>query len=121
MESAPFHDGDPEVIGINAIHNDTLSECHELYRKYLTTKHLEEPAVQELFHGTNNNVLGFLYQHGLQPPSDMEASDSCPVSGRRGLCTSLCNNDCKHCTQQHKWNKCHMFGLGIYLADKAQK
>merc|ERR1712070_334498 len=119
--SAPFHNGMPKVIGIKAIHNDVLSRCHDEYRDYLTTKHLEEPAVQELYHGTNNNILDVLYKHGLQPPSDMQASERCPHSGGKGLCTSLCNNDCKHCTEKHEWNKCHMYGLGIYLADMAQK
>merc|ERR1712072_168261 len=121
MASGPFHNGDPRVIGIKAIQNDRLSRCHDEYRDYLTTKHLEEPAVQELYHGTNNNILDILYKHGLQPPSDTQASDSCPKSGGKGLCTTLCNNDCKHCTQKHEWNKCHMYDLGIYLADMAQK
>merc|ERR1712080_318166 len=55
MASAPFHTGNPRVIAIKAIHNDVLSRCHDEYRDYLTTKHMEEPAVQELYHGTNNN------------------------------------------------------------------
>merc|ERR1712217_535495 len=101
--------------------NEVLSKCHEEYRDYLRTKHMEEPAVQELYHGTNNNILDTLYQHGLQPPSDVRASDNCPQSGNKGLCTTLCGNDCKHCTQKHEWSKCHMYGLGIYLADMAQK
>jgi len=121
MASAPFHNGWPTVIGIKAIHNDILSKCHDEYRDYLTTKHLEEPAVQELYHGTNNNILDVLYQHGLQPPSDTQASERCPKSGGKGLCTTLCNNDCQYCTQKHEWDKCHMYGLGIYLADMAQK
>jgi len=84
-------------------------------------KHGEEPTVQELYHGTNNNITEILYQHGLQPPSDMQASDSCPISGGKGLCTSLCSNDCVHCTKKHEWGRCHMYGLGIYLADMSQK
>merc|ERR1712165_192892 len=115
MASAPFHTGQPRIIGIKAIRNDTLSRCHEEYRDYLRTKHMEEPAVQELYHGTNNNILNILYQHGLQPPSDTQASDDCPLSGGKGLCTTLCDNTCGHCTQKHEWNKCHMYGLGIYL------
>merc|ERR1712060_653896 len=107
--------------GISAIQNETLSKCHEEYRAYLTTKHMEEPAVQELYHGTNNNILDILYKHGLQPPSDTQASEACPVSGGKGLCTSLCSNSCRFCTEKHDWNKCHMYGLGIYLADMAQK
>jgi len=121
MSSQSFHDGTPRVIGIKAINNDTLSRCHDEYRDYLTTKHMEEPAVQELYHGTNNNILDTLYTHGLQPPSDRQASEACPKSGGKGLCTTLCNNDCQHCTEKHEWNKCHMYGLGIYLADMAQK
>lgn len=58
---------------------------------------------------------------GLFPPSDMEASEACPVSGGKGLRTSLCSNDCQYFTKPHQWDRCHMFGLGIYLADIAQK
>lgn len=121
MASGPFHNGNPKVVGIKAIHNEVLSRCHNEYREYLTTKHMEEPAVQELYHGTNNNILDTLYKHGLQPPSDTQASERCPTSGGKGLCTTLCNNDCKYCLQKHEWSKCHMYGLGIYLADMAQK
>lgn len=121
MASGTFHNGSPHVVGIKAIDNQVLSKCHEEYRDYLKTKHMEEPAVQELYHGTNNSILDTLYKHGLQPPSDTQASEKCPHSGGKGLCTTLCNNDCKYCTQPHAWNKCHMYGLGIYLADLAQK
>merc|ERR1711933_312635 len=103
------------------VRNDTLAKCHETYRQWLTDKHGEEPTVQELYHGTNNNITDILYTHGLQPPSDMEPADECPVSGGKGLCTSLCNNSCTYCTEKHEWDRCHMYGLGIYLADMAQK
>jgi len=121
MASGPFHDGMPRIASIKAIKNDMLSGLHDEYRSYLAEKHREEPKVRELYHGTNNNILETLYQHGLQPPSDCQASDSCPVSGGKGLCTTLCNNDCKHCTSKHEWSRCHMYGLGIYLADMAPK
>merc|ERR1712232_1440086 len=121
MKTSPFHDGQPRIVTIKAIINDSLAQCHEGYRQYLTTKHGEEPTVRELYHGTNNNILDVLYTHGLQPPSDVSASDACPVSGKKGLCTTLCSNDCQYCTEKHQWNKCHMYGLGIYLADIAQK
>merc|ERR1712048_114909 len=113
--------GRPRVVGLKKIHNEMLSKCHEEYRKYLSNKHGEEPAVQELYHGTNNNILDILYTHGLQPPSDMKPSDRCPISGGKGLCTSLCTNDCRYCTERHDWGRCHMYGLGIYLADMAEK
>jgi len=121
LASGRFHNGCPRIVGIKAIENNVLSKCHEEYRGYLFTKHNEEPAVRELYHGTNNNILDIIYTHGLQPPSDMQASEQCPKSGGKGLCTSLCNNDCKYCIERHKWDQCHMFGLGIYLADSAQK
>merc|ERR1711920_1011871 len=121
MASAPFHTGGPRIVGIKSINNRVLSKCHEEYQDYLKSKHMEEPAVQELYHGTNNNILDTLYQHGLQPPSDVSASDYCPKSGKKGLCTTLCNNDCTYCTEKHEWDRCHMYGLGIYLADMAQK
>merc|ERR1719210_2915981 len=98
MASAPFHNGMPRVVGIKQTRNDNLAKCHETYRQWLTDKHGEEPAVQELYHGTNNNITDLLYTHGLQPPSDMEPADDCPVSGGKGLCTSLCNNTCTYCT-----------------------
>jgi len=121
MASAPFHDGQPRVVAIQAIQNPVLARLHEEYRQYLATKHREEPMVRELYHGTNNGILDILYTHGLQPPSDCRPSEACPVSGGRGLTTTLCTNDCPHCTEKHEWDKCHMYGLGIYLADMAQK
>merc|ERR1712224_26021 len=121
MASAPFHNGYPTVVGIKQIRNDTLSARHQEYREYLANKHGEEPTTQELYHGTNCNILDILYKDGIRPPSDMQAHEKCPVSGGKGLSTSLCNNDCEFCTQKHEWGRCHMFGLGIYLADMAQK
>lgn len=121
QRSAPFHDGVPHVIKIDAVRNDVLAKLHEEYRLYLKQKNGEEPAVRELYHGTNNKILDVVYTHGLQPPSDCQASDACPVSGGKGLSTSLCSNTCKHCVERHEWDRCHMFGLGIYLADMSQK
>jgi len=121
MKSAPFHDGHPMVCAIRSVHNPLLEKQFEFFRSYLTEKNGEAPKQVELYHGTNNNILDTVYAHGLSPPSDMEAAESCPISGGKGLRTSLCTNDCKHCTRPHKWNKCHMFGLGVYLADIAQK
>lgn len=60
-------------------------------------------------------------RYGFTPPSDFAASPNCPKSKARAPGASLCNNDCKLCTTQHKWNKCHMYGLGIYFADQASK
>ncbi|CAE7291038.1 unnamed protein product, partial [Symbiodinium sp. CCMP2456] len=121
MASAPFQNGEPVIVGIRQVKNPLLSRLHEEYRRYLKTRHREEPTARELFHGTNNNIHDILFQHGLQPPSDCNASERCPVSGGKGLSTTLCTNSCKFCTEKHEWDRCHMFGLGIYLADMAQK
>jgi len=121
LQSAPFHDGTPRIIRIREVKNKQLERQHEFYRRYLTQKNKEAPRQVELYHGTNVNILDTVYTHGLSPPSDMEASDECPVSGGKGLRTSLCTNGCKFCTKPHAWDRCHMFGLGIYLADCAQK
>lgn len=119
--SAPFHDGCPRVLAINAIQNPALQALHENYRAYLRQKNGEEPKALELYHGTNNEILDTVYTHGLAPPSDTLPSESCPRSGGKGLCTSLCDNSCEHCVERHAWDRCHMFGLGVYLADLAQK
>jgi len=121
MSSAPFHNGQPRVVGISAISNPTLQSLHDRFRRYLADKNKEEPKAIELYHGTNSKILDILYTHGLQPPSDTAPADNCPLSGGKGLCTSICDNRCDKCTQKHEWNKCHMYGLGIYLADIAQK
>lgn len=121
MQSSPFHDGTPQVIAIKAVVNPQLEKQHQFYRRYLAEKNGEEPRQVELYHGTNMNILDAVYTHGLSPPSDMEAAEACPVSGGKGLRTSLCTNTCRFCTQRHSWDRCHMYGLGIYLADIAQK
>jgi len=121
MTSAPFHNGRPRVTDVRAIKNPTLEAQHEQFRRYLATKNGSDPKQVDLYHGTNVNILDTVYRHGLQPPSDMEASQDCPVSGGKGLRTSLCDNSCMFCTRRHEWNQCHMFGAGIYLGDIAQK
>jgi hypothetical protein len=122
MASAPFYDGQPVVTQVQAIENPTLSMLHEQYREYLRVKSQEEPRNIELYHGCNCNILDVICQHGLMPPSDMAAAESCPTSGGgKGLRTSLCNNDCAHCTERHQWDRCHMYGLGVYLGDIAAK
>jgi len=76
---------------------------------------------RELWHGTSCKALPELLTHGLQPPSDTAPAQSCPKSGGKGLCTTLCGTDCEHCREPHRWDRCHMYGLGVYLADQAQK
>jgi len=109
------------VTAINIVNNETLSKLHDKYKNYLQTKNSEDPKVIELYHGTNNNILDVVYTDGLQPPSDTAPAEECEVSGGKGLSTTLCNNNCTKCVQRHTWKHCHMFGLGIYLADQALK
>jgi len=120
QQSGPFHDGMPRLLSVRRVVNRALEEMYEKRRSFLADKHgfaLEK----ELWHGTNCKVLPELLTHGLQPPSDTEPSDTCPVSGGKNLCTTLCGNGCKHCTKPHMWHRCHMYGYGVYLADLAQK
>merc|ERR1712146_725502 len=44
-----------------------------------------------------------------------------PRLWRQGPSHFALRNDCKFCTTPHAWCRCHMYGLGIYLADMAQK
>lgn len=108
------------VVGMHRVQNGVLEALYEQRRKFIYDK--QGFAVEkELWHGTSCEALPTLLKHGLQPPADTEPSDSCPVSGRKGLCTTLCGTECVHCTKQHRWNRCHMYGLGVYLADVAAK
>jgi len=120
MQSAPFHDGIPRLVGVKRVINRALEDMYEKRRNFLTEKH-GVALEKELWHGTNCKALPELLSHGLQPPSDISASDACPVSGGKGLCTTLCGRDCPHCSDPHVWNKCHMYGGGVYMADLAQK
>lgn len=120
MQSAPFHNGWPKLVGVKRIINHELEEMYEKRRNFLSQKHgfaLEK----DLWHGTTCKALPDLLTHGLQPPSDSMPSDDCPVSGGKGLTTTLCGTECHHCTRPHVWCKCHMYGYGVYLADLAQK
>merc|ERR1712110_932967 len=100
--------------------NKKLQELYEERRGFLHDKH-GFAVEKELWHGTNCKALSELITHGLQPPSDTRPSDMCPHSGGKGLCTTLCGTDCCHCRDAHSWDRCHMYGLGVYLADQAQK
>eukprot|EP01006_Ploeotia_vitrea_P008852 TRINITY_DN21043_c0_g1_i1.p1 TRINITY_DN21043_c0_g1~~TRINITY_DN21043_c0_g1_i1.p1 ORF type:complete len:701 (-),score=69.49 TRINITY_DN21043_c0_g1_i1:7-2073(-) len=121
MSTAPFDGGSPKVMNVKKIVNNVLHHLYEQRRQYSESKHATGATEVELYHGTNMNILDHIYTHGLRPPSDIAASDNCPVSGKKGLATSLCDNKCPHCTKPHSWNMCHMYGLGIYLADRADK
>lgn len=120
LQSAPFHNGYPRIVTLHRVVNRALEALYERRRSYLTAKH-GTAMEKDLWHGTNCNSLPNLLTHGLQPPSDTQPSDACPISGGKGLCTTLCGTDCQHCTEPHNWNKCHMYGSGVYLADMAQK
>jgi len=124
MQSSPFPSASgsrkPNIIKIEAISNPTLENLYHEQTAYF--RHLHGAVTErELWHGTSPAALSDLLTSGLQPPSDRDASDECPKSGQKGLSTTLCHNKCPHCVKPHMWNRCHMYGLGIYLADMAQK
>lgn len=125
LRSAPFSScrglgGQPKIVGLHRVNNPVLESLYDSRRTFSTQ--MQGFALEkELWHGTNCKALKELLTHGLQPPSDTKASPNCPVSGNKGLCTTLCDSSCPHCTEPHVWDKCHMYGLGVYLADQAQK
>jgi len=108
------------IVKIQRSQNAALERMYDERRTFIHEK--QGFAVEkELWHGTSVDAIPTLLKHGLQPPADTVAADSCPVSGKKGLCTTLCSTECEHCVQSHGWGKCHMYGLGVYLADIAQK
>eukprot|EP01004_Peranema_trichophorum_P002188 NODE_1312_length_2014_cov_49.300899_g1109_i0.p1 GENE.NODE_1312_length_2014_cov_49.300899_g1109_i0~~NODE_1312_length_2014_cov_49.300899_g1109_i0.p1 ORF type:complete len:601 (+),score=94.32 NODE_1312_length_2014_cov_49.300899_g1109_i0:83-1804(+) len=109
------------ILSIRRIRNPVLNERFEARKKFQNLKHGTDGGERELWHGTNCNTLSYIYKNGLRCPSDYEPSPNCPFSGGKGLCTSLCSNDCPHCVTPHTWKRCHMYGLGIYLADIPEK
>jgi len=109
-----------KVLRVQRVQNLALEKLYEERRSFIHDK--QGFAVEkELWHGTSCEALPTLLRHGLQPPSDTSPSEACPTSGGKGLCTTLCSSGCPHCTQEHRWNRCHMYGLGVYLADVAAK
>jgi len=118
--SADGSAGKPRIVAVKRVLNKTLEKLYGERRGFLQDKH-GFVVEKELWHGTNCKTLPELLTNGLQPPSDTQPSDDCPLSGGKGLCTTLCGNDCKHCKDPHVWGRCHMYGLGVYLADLAHK
>ena len=108
------------VVGVRRVVNTQQEAAYESRRAF-TSALGGGGAERELWHGTACSVLDAVLRTGLQCPSDTQASETCPVSGGRGLCTTMCGADCAHCTEAHGWARCHMFGLGIYLADDPRK
>lgn len=124
MRSAPFVSSDstahPRIVAVKRVLNKTLASLYEARRAFLQDKH-GYTMEKELWHGTSCKALPELLTHGLQPPSDTAPAHGCPRSGGKGLCTTLCGTDCEHCQAAHCWDRCHMYGLGVYMADQAQK
>jgi len=125
LRSAPFVSADglcgqPCIVRVVRVLNPALERMYEERRSFLHDKH-GFVVEKELWHGTNCKALPELLTHGLQPPSDTQPSDECLRSGKKGLCTTLCGTDCTYCCKAHAWGKCHMYGLGVYMADLAQK
>eukprot|EP01064_Diplonema_japonicum_P003982 TRINITY_DN1263_c1_g4_i2.p1 TRINITY_DN1263_c1_g4~~TRINITY_DN1263_c1_g4_i2.p1 ORF type:complete len:1212 (+),score=312.10 TRINITY_DN1263_c1_g4_i2:65-3637(+) len=108
------------VTRVRRIVNAKLEKAYESRRAFLNEKH-GSIIEKELWHGTACKALDQILQKGLQCPADSCAAKECSVSGGKGLCTTLCDTNCNKCVKPHKWERCHMFGLGIYLADSAEK
>jgi len=112
--------GIPSIVNVYRISNEPLEKMYKQRVAFLYEKQ-GFVVEKELWHGTHCGALPELLTHGLQPPSDTAAHPDCPLSGGKGLSTTLCNSSCEYCTESHCWNMCHMFGLGIYLADMPAK
>ena len=108
------------VTRIRRVVNTKQEEAYESRRAFLQGKN-EFVTEKELWHGTNCSVLDTVLETGLQCPSDTMASDACPRSGNKGLLTTLCGTDCRHCTEHHTWDRCHMYGMGLYFAGDTAK
>ena len=106
-------------IKIDIVVNQELKERYAARMDYIRGKH-PNVVEQELWHGTSPGALDTILSRGFQPPSDTAASRECP-NYINGITTTLCSNHCKYCTEPHKHNMCHMYGLGVYFADAAQK
>jgi len=113
--------GKGAFVTAKRIVNKDLRTAFEKRQQYLIEKRGGTTLQDDLYHGCNDAIIPTICTTGFIVPSDYSASPNCPVSKHMVPNTSLCNSDCVHCTQQHKWNKCHMFGLGIYLANIAGK
>eukprot|EP00755_Sulcionema_specki_P020942 Sspe_Gene.12849::Locus_4401_Transcript_1_1_Confidence_1.000_Length_2103::g.12849::m.12849 len=121
IEESAFHNGRPRVGEIFRVVNPDLERLYQDRMNYHNWATKYAATEMELWHGTNCSIIPELLSKGFMPPSDTAASDQCPVSGGKGLTTTLCGNDCPHCTEPHQWSMCHMYGLGVYLADTPAK
>ncbi|KAJ5080163.1 hypothetical protein M0811_14108 [Anaeramoeba ignava] len=107
----------PTVIKIQKIISPYLSHWFNQRKIYLEERRKKTFAVNELYHGTDERYLKTIMDTGFYIVSNYNASPKCKSSGYKGNNNqpSFCNNTCEHCIEKHVWNKCHMYGLGIYL------
>ncbi|KAJ5080165.1 hypothetical protein M0811_14110 [Anaeramoeba ignava] len=107
----------PTVIKIQKINNPYLSHWFNRRKLYLEERRKKIFAVNELYHGTDERYLKTIMDTGFYIVSNYNANPKCKSSGYKENKNqpSFCNIDCPHCIEKHVWNKCHMYGLGIYL------
>jgi len=108
---------------VKKINNSTIYNLFTIRQEQIRQKRKGLPPHDlELYHGTDHNIIDQIMKSGFSLPADYEGDPNCPTSSKRVGKTSLCDINCKLCTQHpHKWNQCHMYGLGIYFADLAKK
>ena len=110
-----------EVLTVQGLANGTLADLYQGRVAWCRDKHPASCTETEMYHGTHSANLPFIYQHGLQPPADCTPDPDCSAGGGGGASTTLCRTACGQCTGRHGWQRCHMFGLGVYVADDASK
>lgn len=112
----------PTVTMIQQIKSAKMDHYFEMAEESLKVR-----LVQKLYHGTCEANFQRILDEGLQLPSDYEVNPNCPRCGalHQKVNTSTCPASCDYCAGdnavQHKWKRCHMFGLGIYFADLSSK
>lgn len=117
------HGDKPKLLNIKQIVCPHLEVLYDKRRDELS-KTTPRISGNELYHGTCEANLKTIFSEGFIPPTDYEPHPKCPYSGKyhNKLSTSLCKSTCELCrTSVHKWNKCHMFGLGVYFASDSSK
>lgn len=127
MSSWKYIGARPVITKIERVRCPKLEGYFKMAQAKLCEKNPMYYTSQALYHGTCEANFDKLFEHGLQPPADYEASAHCKHYGNLAgkISTSLCLKTCLDCAGEnavrHRWNKCHMFGLGVYFADQSSK
>ncbi|KAJ5069513.1 poly [adp-ribose] polymerase [Anaeramoeba ignava] len=108
----------PKVIKIEKIKSSYLDYWFTKRKEYLENRRKQSFNISWLYHGTNEKFLEEIYTKGFHILSNYDTNPRCPKSGelaKEKKTPSLCTKKCKFCLTKHCWNRCHMYGLGLYF------